>query len=101
MYPYQQNRTKKRKMKSRKHNTRIQRKQRGGLKHNASVRILMYKTRDKKPKIKIRVQNGPRNNVRDIIFYNTANTENYIGDVLKGFPKSPYKEKVIAIQYEE
>jgi hypothetical protein len=75
--------------------------QKGGLKRTAKIRVLMYKDHQKKPQVMIRVQKGPRNDIRDMILYGVNNTENDIANVVKGFPKAPYREEILAIQYNE
>ena len=75
--------------------------QKGGLKRTAKIRVLMYKDHQKKPQVMIRVQKGPRNDIRDMILYGANDTENDIANVVKGFPKAPYREEILAIQYNE
>jgi len=82
-------------------NTIHRRKTQRGGKRAAKIRILMYKNHAQKPDLKIRVQKGPRNNLRDILLYNIANTDNYIMDVIKGAPVSALKERVISVEYKE
>jgi hypothetical protein len=78
------------------------RKQTGGISRNTiKVRAFVYKNHKKDPNVIIRVQKGPKPFLLDIFNYHIEDAEEYIMDVVKGFPKPPYKEEIMVIEYKK
>jgi CRISPR/Cas system Type II protein with McrA/HNH and RuvC-like nuclease domain len=82
----------------------INKRQRGGspiLGRTVKVRALVYKNHEKKPKVMVRVIKGPRPYLKDIFEYYIADSEDFITDAIKGFPRPPYIEKIMTIKYDD
>ena len=75
-------------------------KKRGGFgRRTATLRAMVLKNRDGEPDVILGVNKGPRGYLMDILKYNIADSENYIENAMKGFPKPPYREKIMRIKY--
>ena len=88
---------------SKKTSRKTSKKRQGGSSkqgRTVKVRALIYKNSSKKPDVIIRVQNGPKPYLMDIFRYHIADSEEFITNVMKGFPKPPYQEQVMTIKYE-
>lgn len=73
---------------------------RGGFgRRTATLRAMVLKNRDGEPDVILGVNKGPRGYLMDILNYNIADSENYIENAMKGFPKPPYREKIMRIKY--
>jgi SET domain-containing protein len=82
--------------------TSTSRRQSGGRSgRTVKVRALVYRNHSKNPNVIIRVQKGPKPFLFDILNYHIEDAEEYIMDVMKGFPKPPYKEEIMVVEYKK
>jgi hypothetical protein len=71
----------------------------GNGRRTATLRAMVLKNHDGEPDVILGVNKGPRGYLMDIFKYNIADSENYIENTMKGFPKPPYREKIMRIKY--